>query len=85
MCNLAECIPPGDKGLVKCTHERSFSHHVFHEPSRTHISVPPSQTTRDTWTDHVPQGLKDEITAVRSKLFGAWVQGLEPHAYRMCW
>lgn len=81
----AECIPPGEKGLIKCTHELSFSHKVLHKPSNTHISVPPSQTTRNTWPNDVPQGLKDEMAAVIAKLFGSWVQNFEPYTYRMCW
>ncbi|KAK2797394.1 hypothetical protein FQN50_009195 [Emmonsiellopsis sp. PD_5] len=81
----AECIPRSGPGLVKCTHERSFTHKVFHETSNQQISVPPSRITQQTWSQDVPYGLKDEVKAVRDKLFGNWVDNMEPEEYRMCW
>ncbi|PGH08396.1 hypothetical protein GX51_01222 [Blastomyces parvus] len=81
----AECIPQSGPGWVKCTHERSFTHKLLHEASKQDISVPPSRVTQQTWSHDVPQGLKDEVEAVRDKLFGSWVKNMEPTQYRMCW
>ncbi|EDN10494.1 sarcosine oxidase [Histoplasma capsulatum] len=82
---MAECIPQSEPGLIKCTHERSFTHKVFHEASKQDISVPPPRVTQQTFSQDVPQGLKDEAMAARDKLFGNWINNMEPKQYRMCW
>ncbi|KAK2743573.1 hypothetical protein FQN55_007171 [Onygenales sp. PD_40] len=81
----AECIPKSGPGFVKCTQERSFTHKVFHKTSKQEISVPPSRVTQQTWSQDVPYGLQDEAKAVRDKLFGNWIDNMEPEEYRMCW
>ncbi|KAK2780793.1 hypothetical protein FQN52_002054 [Onygenales sp. PD_12] len=81
----AECIPKSGPGFVKCTQERSFTHKVFHKTSKQEISVPPSRVTQQTWSQDVPYGLQDEAKAVRDKLFGNWIDNMEPEEYRMRW
>lgn len=80
-----ESIPPGPLGLVKCTHELSFTNNIFHEASQQTISAPPERTTQSTWSQDVPQGLKDETLTVRNQLYGKWTKGLEAEYFRMCW
>jgi sarcosine oxidase/L-pipecolate oxidase len=82
---LAESIPPGPKGLCKCTHELSFTNYIFHEASNQKMSVPPKAMSRKTWSQDIPSGLKEETQAIARKVYGDWVKDLEPECYRMCW
>ncbi|EXJ92217.1 hypothetical protein A1O3_00767 [Capronia epimyces CBS 606.96] len=81
----AECIPPGDKGLLKCTYDTGFSNKVYHEKSRQEMSLPPSKISQSTWSQDIPQTLKDNLKSVKNELFGGWVDDIEPESYRLCW
>jgi sarcosine oxidase/L-pipecolate oxidase len=85
MAVQAESIPPGTKGLCKCTHELSFTNYTYHEASNQKISVPPKVASRKTWSHDLPEGLKEETQEVGKKLYGSWIEGMEPETYRMCW
>ena len=71
--------------MLKCTHDTGFSNTMYHEKSRQHLSIPPSKTSQLTWSQDMPQVLKDELHTVQKELYGDWAQGLEPTEYRMCW
>jgi sarcosine oxidase/L-pipecolate oxidase len=81
----AESIPPGTKGLCKCTHELSFTNYTYHEPSKQKMSIPPKAVSRKTWSQDIPDGLRDETQAIAKKIYGSWIEGLVPETYRMCW
>jgi sarcosine oxidase/L-pipecolate oxidase len=83
--SIGESIPPGPLGLVKCTNELSFTHKIYHEASKQTISIPPKRVTQSTWSQDVPQGLKNEVEIVRGNIYGGWIEGLKPEHYRMCW
>ena len=80
-----ETIPVGPLGLVKCTHELSFTYNVYHEASNQTLSNPPKPPSQRSWSQDVPQGLKDETHVVRNNIYGSWIQRMEPEYYRMCW
>ncbi|PMD59865.1 uncharacterized protein K444DRAFT_663477 [Hyaloscypha bicolor E] len=80
-----ESIPPGELGLVKCTHKLSFTHKVYHEASKQTISVPPKRVTQSTWSQDVPEGLKNEVEILRGKIYGSWIESLKPEYNRMYW
>ncbi|KFY34676.1 hypothetical protein V494_06557 [Pseudogymnoascus sp. VKM F-4513 (FW-928)] len=81
----SESIPAGPRGLVKCTHERSFTNISQHSSSKQTFSMIPRRTQQMTWSQEVPQGLKDEVKISKNKIYGNWIEGLEPEYYRMCW
>ncbi|KFY16396.1 hypothetical protein V492_01381 [Pseudogymnoascus sp. VKM F-4246] len=81
----SESIPAGPQGLVKCTHERSFTNISQHSSSKQTFSMIPRRTQQMTWSQEVPQGLKDEMKISKNKIYGNWIEGLEPEYYRMCW
>ncbi|QDS70773.1 hypothetical protein FKW77_003975 [Venturia effusa] len=80
-----ESIPPGPKRLCKCTHELSFKNDTFHEASKTTISIPPKAASQKVWSQALPVGLKEETHKIAKKMYGSYVEGLEPETYRMCW
>lgn len=80
-----ESIPPGPLGLLKCTHELSFTNKTYHELLKEEISAPPEDPVLSTWNNDVVQGLKDETEQVRKMFYGDTIQGLQPEYYRMCW
>ncbi|KUJ13036.1 sarcosine oxidase [Mollisia scopiformis] len=81
----SESIPPGPLGLVKCTHERSFTNVSYHSSSKQTFSMVPRRTQQMTWSQEVPRGLKGEVGISRVKIYGNWVKDVEPEFYRMCW
>lgn len=83
--HLGESIPAGPAGLVKCTHELSFTNKIYHKRSRQWISVPPRRKSQMMWSQDIPQGLKYEVMKVRDMIYGGWLENLEPVSYRMCW
>ncbi|EFR05450.1 sarcosine oxidase [Nannizzia gypsea CBS 118893] len=80
-----ESIPPGSAGLLKCTHELSFTNMVHHDNLHRRISTPPDGPASSTWTPHVPSQLKNEVKNVKDMLYGEHVGSLVPEFYRMCW
>ena len=82
---IGESIPPGVKGLCKCTHEEAFTHNVMHDGLGEELSIPPALPKFSDWTNSVPLGLKEEAAVVAQSLYGDWVKGLEPQEFRMCW
>ena len=85
MFHPAELIPPDKNQLLKCTHESAFTNSVMHEKTQRTISVPPRETDRQTWSQDMPQVLKDELKTIFSEYFGHWLSEQEPEYYRMCW
>lgn len=47
--------------------------------------MPSAAVGLQTWSHAVPQGLKDEVEAAATKLFGNWIEDMRPVDYRMCW
>lgn len=80
-----ESIPPTAENRLKFNYEASFTNKSYHESSRQTLSIPPRRTSRSTWSQDVPQGLKDEIKTVVKHTYGDWIEGLEIESYRMCW
>ena len=80
-----ESIPPGSRGLCKCTYEESFTNKIVHKGSGQVISVPPEPSSQNTWSQDVPSGLKAETAKVSQLLYGQWIENLEPVQHRMCW
>ncbi|KAL3418709.1 FAD dependent oxidoreductase [Phlyctema vagabunda] len=81
----SESISPGPLGLVKCTHERSFTNLSQHAASKQTFSMVPHRTQQIIWGQEVPQGLKNEMKISKNRIYGNWIKGLEPEYYRMCW
>ncbi|KAM5485554.1 hypothetical protein McanMca71_006280 [Microsporum canis] len=80
-----ESIPPSSAGLLKCTHELSFTNMVHHDRLHRQISTPPEDPLYSTWTHDVPSQLKNEVQSVKNMLYGQHVGNLIPEFYRMCW
>ncbi|KAF3480946.1 sarcosine oxidase [Arthroderma uncinatum] len=80
-----ESIPPGKAGLLKCTHELSFTNTVYHGGLGDNISIPPEDPLHSTWSHDVPSQLKIETERVRAMLYGKYLTSLVPEFYRMCW
>jgi sarcosine oxidase/L-pipecolate oxidase len=71
--------------MLKFNYEVSFTNKELHDGSGQTISVPPARLDQSTWSQAVPQGLKDEIHTVVEHVFGKWVDGIKIEDYRMCW
>lgn len=80
-----ESIPPTDDSKVKFNYEVSFTNKMPHEASGDIISTPPKRASRSTWSQDVPQGLKDEISTVMRHTYGCWANDLQIEGFRMCW
>ncbi|KAK2831936.1 hypothetical protein FQN49_007021 [Arthroderma sp. PD_2] len=80
-----ESIPPGTTGLLKCTHELSFTNMVYHNGLGEDISIPPEGPLWSTWSSAVPSQLKKETKRVMDMLYGNRLTGLVPEFHRMCW
>ncbi|KAL2417898.1 hypothetical protein ABEF95_005642 [Exophiala dermatitidis] len=80
-----EVIPPGDKRLLKRTYDTGFSNNAYHEKSGQKMSLPSTKTSRSTWSQDIPEVLKDNLKTVKNELFGGWVDKVEPESYRLCW
>jgi sarcosine oxidase/L-pipecolate oxidase len=80
-----ECIPPTSDGMLKFTNEASFVNMVHHKESNQYISVPPNSVRQSTWSQDVPEGLKQEVRTVMRHMYGKEIEGIEPECYRMCW
>ncbi|KAK2590045.1 hypothetical protein QQS21_012273 [Conoideocrella luteorostrata] len=79
-----ESIPPYN-GHLKFNCEVSFTNLVHHEGLNESISVPPSAETQNTFSQDVPEGLKQEAQNVVKKVFGKYIARLQIESYRMCW
>jgi hypothetical protein len=80
-----ECIPPGEKQLLKVTHDAGMTNKVYIDKIKQEISIPPSSLDKVTWSQNLPQVLKDELREAQKDLYGDWVSNVEPDCYRMCW
>lgn len=88
MCSLSlsgESVPTTSDGILKFNHEVSFTNNFYHEESKQTISVPPTAINQSTWTQNVPQGLKDECTKVVNNIYGKEAKEFVIESYRMCW
>ena len=81
---LGESIPPF-KGRLKFNCEASFTNMTRHDGLGRDISVPPSAETQRTWSQNVPEGLKQEVANVVRNTYGDYIPGIEIESYRMCW
>ncbi|KAK0624581.1 hypothetical protein B0T17DRAFT_530503 [Bombardia bombarda] len=81
----AESLPPGDDRVLKCMNDTGFSNNVYHEPSKQKLSIPPSKVSQLTWSQDMPQVLKDELRTIGQELHGGLLSKLVPTYYRMCW
>ncbi|KAL8747091.1 MAG: hypothetical protein Q9190_000998 [Brigantiaea leucoxantha] len=82
---LGETMPPTPDNLLKFCRDFSFTHKTHHAASGQTISVPPLSPSQSTWSQDVPQGLKDEIREVMTRMYGREVEGFKFESYRMCW
>jgi len=80
-----ESIPPTPGKMLKFNYEKSFTNNEHHAKSGQTLSVPPERHDQSTWSQAVPQGLKDEISTVVKHIYGDWIEGLKIEDYRMCW
>lgn len=79
-------MPATSQKKMKLCRDVSFSHVAFHEPTGTHFSIPPKDLKHNTWSQEVPQGLKDEIHNVLIKNHGEGADEVfKINSYRMCW
>ena len=83
--STGESIPTTSDGYLKFNHEISFTNHVYHIKSGQTISIPPEALSQSTWTDNVPQGLKDECEKVVHNIYGKEIRNLTIESYRICW
>jgi sarcosine oxidase/L-pipecolate oxidase len=58
---------------------------VYHEGVKKDISVPPSNMSQMTFSQDVPEGLKQEVANVVANTYGKYIKGLKIESYRMCW
>ncbi|KAE9378260.1 sarcosine oxidase [Stipitochalara longipes BDJ] len=80
-----ESVPTTADGRLKFNCEVSFENKIFHEASKQTISVPPVPVSQSTWSQNVPQGLKEELQNVLWNVYGKNFKGLKIDSYRMCW
>ncbi|KAI1121791.1 sarcosine oxidase [Nemania abortiva] len=80
-----ESIPPTEDGKLKFNYEVSFTNKLLHQPSGKVISAPPRELSRCTWSQDVPEELKDEVGIVMRHTYGDWVNDLQVEGFRMCW
>ena len=79
-------MPATSQNKMKLCRDVSFTHNAFHEPTGTTFSMPPEDLSKNTWSQDVPQGLKDEIHNVLIKNHGKGAdQQFKINSYRMCW
>ncbi|KAK0745571.1 sarcosine oxidase [Schizothecium vesticola] len=79
-----ETIPPFNSRL-KFNCEVSFTNMTQHDGLGENISIPPSAETQSTWSQNVPEGLKEELANVVRNTHGSYVPGIKIESYRMCW
>jgi sarcosine oxidase / L-pipecolate oxidase len=58
---------------------------MYHDGLKKEISVPPVPKSQSTFSDDVPEGLKEEVRNVVQHTYGNAVKGIEIVSYRMCW
>jgi sarcosine oxidase / L-pipecolate oxidase len=79
-----ETIPLFNSRL-KFNCEVSFTNMTQHDGLGENISIPPSAETQSTWSQNVPEGLKEELANVVRNTHGSYVPGIKIESYRMCW
>ncbi|KKY25353.1 putative sarcosine oxidase [Phaeomoniella chlamydospora] len=82
-----DALPPlPSDGRLKFNFQKSFTNTVFHEASNQIISIPPDAVTQSTWSDDVPEILKQDCGRVVTNTYGdQQVKGLRVESYRICW
>lgn len=84
--HAGETMPATSARKMKLCRDVSFTHKAFHEPTSTTFSTPPNDLSKNTWSQDVPQGLKDEIHNVLIKNHGVDAdKEFKVNSYRMCW
>lgn len=58
---IGESVGPTKDGVLKFNSELSFTNNVYHEESDQTISIPPAAQSQNTWSQDVPQTLKDDV------------------------
>ncbi|KAK0744895.1 sarcosine oxidase [Apiosordaria backusii] len=79
-----ESIPPFI-GRLKFNCEVSFVNMTHHEGLGKDISIPPAPQSQSTFSQDVPDGLKEEVANVVRNTYGSHVPGIKIEKYRMCW
>jgi sarcosine oxidase/L-pipecolate oxidase len=82
---IGESVGPTIDGMLKFNSELSFTNNVYHEESDQMISIPPAAQSQSTWSQDVPQMLKDDVKRVMTNTYGKQVEGISVESYRMCW
>lgn len=82
---LGESIPPNKDHRAKFNYELSFTEKTFHTPSGQHISMPPLEQSKSTWSQDVPQQPKDEVSRVVRHTYGDLITEKKDEEFRMCW
>ncbi|KAH6847217.1 hypothetical protein B0I37DRAFT_374509 [Chaetomium sp. MPI-CAGE-AT-0009] len=73
-------------GRLKFNCEVSFTNMTRHDGLGKNISIPPPAETQRTWSQNVPEGLKQKVANVVRDTYGrSYVPGIEIESYRMCW
>ncbi|KAK7413678.1 hypothetical protein QQX98_007460 [Neonectria punicea] len=80
-----ESIPPTVDGILKFNYEVSFTNTQHHEASGQTLSIPPVRTSQSTWSQDVPEQLKQSVRTVVQHVYGENAPGLTVETYRMCW
>ncbi|KAL9112916.1 MAG: hypothetical protein Q9227_002780 [Pyrenula ochraceoflavens] len=81
----ADCLPPLPNGLLKFNNEPSFTRNTLHARSGKTISIPPDRVSQSTWSQDVPESLKDEASTIVKHTYGNTLKDLKVEQYRMCW
>ncbi|KAK4449070.1 putative sarcosine oxidase protein [Podospora aff. communis PSN243] len=79
-----ESIPPFN-GRLKFNCEVSFTNMTYHDGLDKDISIPPPAESQSTWSQNVPEGLKQEVANVVRNTYGSYVPGIDIESYRVCW
>lgn len=58
---------------------------THHEGLGKEISIPPPAQSQSTFSQDVPDGLKQEVANVVKNTYGSHVPGIQIESYRMCW
>ncbi|CAH0000687.1 unnamed protein product [Clonostachys byssicola] len=80
-----ESIPPNAEGILKFNYEVSFTNVEHHEASGQTLSIPPVHASQTTWSQRVPEQLKQKVRTVVDHVYGKNAPGLTFDSYRMCW
>jgi sarcosine oxidase/L-pipecolate oxidase len=58
---------------------------TYHEGLGKEISIPPAEPSQSTFSQDVPEGLKQEVANVVRNTYGNHIPGIQIENYNRCW